>query len=290
MTESRRAVRSAQDVSPSSHPTLDPRTLGRPVHLLPAFAAQMREDLAEFFHVNLNRRYQAEFQVGEICIDAAGTAPAGRWQGFATEQGQIGCALDRILVLSTLVYRYGLIGDEATPESAPETATEERLAAMLGRQLAGILTARIEAGLNAVEKVSGMPESTALGAVGTPRSSCLITVTIHETRHRIEGQLHLTLDDAWMAVLLRRLTPPQRKRSGAESHALPLPARLNFKLVARLLEKDLTLGELLDLRIGTVIPVSLRSTDVLIGDSRLMTATVAEHKGKLCLTSFNDVN
>jgi flagellar motor switch protein FliM len=38
-----------------------------------------------------------------------------------------------------------------------------------------------------------------------------------------------------------------------------------------------------------VIPISLRGADVLIGGSRLFSASIAEHRGKLCLTSFEDV-
>jgi len=40
--------------------------------------------------------------------------------------------------------------------------------------------------------------------------------------------------------------------------------------------------------VGDIIPVSLQATDVLVKNSRLFTATVAEHKGKLWLTAFND--
>jgi len=58
--------------------------------------------------------------------------------------------------------------------------------------------------------------------------------------------------------------------------------------VARLVERPLTLGELMDLHEGDVIPVSLGLADVLVDGAPLMRAAVAEHKGKLCLTSFED--
>lgn len=290
MTQSHRTARSPKSAPPSAYQVLDPRTLGRPVHLLDAFAAQLREDLTELFHTSLNRRYQADFQVVALSIDAAGkAAPAGRWQGYATANGRLACTLDRILVLSALVYRYGLNGDGATSEGVPETATEERLAAMLGRQLADVVAARSETGLQAgADEQAAVPATAPLGAVSAPRSACLIKVTVREGTHRIEGHIHLALDDAWLAHLLRQLGSTQRRRPGP-GHAVPLATRLNFKLVARLLQRELPLGELLDLKIGDVIPVSLRAADVLIDESRLMTATVAEHKGKLCLTSFEDV-
>jgi len=72
-------------------------------------------------------------------------------------------------------------------------------------------------------------------------------------------------------------------------HVQPLPARLQLALNARLIEKLIDLGTLLDLRVGDIIPVTVASADVLIGDSRLFTASIAELKGKLCLTRFEDV-
>jgi flagellar motor switch protein FliM len=59
-------------------------------------------------------------------------------------------------------------------------------------------------------------------------------------------------------------------------------------LVGRLASKEVTLGSLYDLQVGDVIPISLARADVLLEDSRLFTAAVTEHKGKLCLTSFED--
>jgi hypothetical protein len=47
-------------------------------------------------------------------------------------------------------------------------------------------------------------------------------------------------------------------------------------------------GALFDLKVGDVIPVDVGRADVLLDEARLFTAAVAEHKGKLCLTSFED--
>jgi flagellar motor switch protein FliM len=70
--------------------------------------------------------------------------------------------------------------------------------------------------------------------------------------------------------------------------AAPLAQRLQVTLAGRLVSKEVTLGALFDLRIGDVIPISLHRADVMLEDSRLYTAAVTEHKGKLCLTSFED--
>lgn len=294
MNESRRATATNDDTSPPCPQALDPCTLGRPVHMLHAFAGHFREDLCELLRTRLNRRYQADFQVLRITIEATGkTAPAGRWQGYTSPEGRIACALERPLLLSALVYRYGLAASDhassAAGEAAPETATEERLAAILGQLFAAALVARIDKGLNNLVDTAGdSAPPVGLGPILPPRAACLIRATIREQLHDTEGDLLLALDEQWMSILLGKLASTPRRRGSDSTLAQPLAARLNFKLVARLLQKEMPLGELLNLRVGDVIPVSMRSADVLVDDSRLMTATVAEHKGKLCLTSFED--
>jgi flagellar motor switch protein FliM len=67
-----------------------------------------------------------------------------------------------------------------------------------------------------------------------------------------------------------------------------LSSGLFVKLDGRLVSKETTLGALFELKVGDVIPVSVGRADVLLDESRLFTAAVAEHKGKLCLTSFED--
>jgi len=288
------SARGGKSASPPPHRALDPRTLGRPVHLLHLFAAQLREDLSGLFRTRLNRRYRANFQVDEVGIDISGQAPPpGHWLSHAFAAGRIACTLDRCLVLSALAYRYGLdgSGQEACtqPTAAPETASEERLAAMLSRQLAETLAACIGANPSASDgEAPSPPQSTLVSPTSAPRSACLITARIRESTHGVTGNLYLTLDDAWLTQLLGQLSPVQRKRGNNVAYTPPLATSLQFKLEARLLQKELTLGELLGLRRGDVIPVSLSAADVLIGDSRLFTATVAEHKGKLCLTTFED--
>jgi len=91
-------------------------------------------------------------------------------------------------------------------------------------------------------------------------------------------------------ISVRKRIDLQPPSAGDLAQGAPLPTRLTLTRVARLLQKDIPLGQLADLHVGDVIPISLGTTDVLIDDSRLFTATVAEHQGKLCLTSFADVD
>lgn len=270
---------------------LDPCTLGRPIHLLNGFTAALVADLSEFFRREFNRRYGATFELGAVSFSrAAPLDPATpRWLTYANEVGCIGFALERKLLLGVVGYRYG-----ETPGSAPadddepmrETATEERLAANLGLRLVCLLGARIEAGGHAMGAEPQASKDFIRATAGVTAGAWTIRADLRERALGIEGRLWFTLDAAWMARLLRRLAPPRSKPAEAVQRVLPLGVRLQLMLTGHLLQKELPLGELMDLRVGDVIPVNLGAADVLVDESRLFTAAVAEHKGKLCLTAF----
>ncbi|HEY4066981.1 MAG TPA: FliM/FliN family flagellar motor C-terminal domain-containing protein [Burkholderiaceae bacterium] len=286
------------NIKPSSPPhqqVLDPRFLGRPVHLLPLFTARLREDLAELFRAGMNRRYRAAFEVSEIgmaCIDEP--EHAGRWLRYEAPSGGIGFAIERSVLLGAIHYRYGT--REAAPADKPaqpparETATEERLAATLGAQFAAAVAARIDGWPGTATEAC---EFRAAGANPPPIvKAWTIKASIAESKLGIHGNLWLTLDDAWMSRLLRQLAVPReakQKDAAAGDAGAPLAQRLHLQLAGRLLQKEVPLGTLLDLQIGEVIPISLGPTEVLVEDARLFRAVVAERAGKLCLTSFEDV-
>src|SRR5471032_774080 len=90
------------------HQVLDPCLLGRPVHLLHIFAAQLRDDLAQSMRLNMNRRYWGGFQVEEVEFSRLdGQAAGARWLSFAAPAGHIAFALERKVLLSVLNFRYG---------------------------------------------------------------------------------------------------------------------------------------------------------------------------------------
>jgi len=288
----------ARNLARSNPTVLDPRTLGRPTHLLDRFAAGVKEDLSDLFRSWLNRRYRADFQVGELSLGRAGDAPPEtRWLACAGEHGVIGCAIDRSLVLGVLAYRYGLppapgqgAQGDAPPEPTPETATEERLAAVLHQRLVNALAQRIEVGLSGLPKGTPPTLDYGIDAIAPAAGAWCLSAEVSERSQGIVSAIRFALDEGWMAHLLRRLAP--RKAAPAalpDAPFEPLAARLQLRLVARLLQKDLLLGDVMDLRVGDVIPVSLGATDVLVDEAALFTATVAEHRGKLCLTGFEDL-
>jgi len=285
-----------------AHTVIDPRTMGRPVHLLGGFANQLRDDFADFLRARINRRYKANFQIDAISFVAA-PADSQRWLSYGASDGRIHFSIDRPLLLCLLRYRYG----SAMPEISaavdnntsshtpivdePETATEERLGVMLGQQLAEILVRRIESAQR--ERATAPAEVTFAesGLQSTGEGEWLLQLKLSETRYSVSGNLLLKISAAWMNLLLLALAPSRdRSRQKQMTATKPFPARLQLTLRARMLEKEVSLGTLLDLRLGDVLPISVGDADVLIGDSRLFTASVAEHHGKLCLTSLADVD
>ncbi|MDF1484222.1 FliM/FliN family flagellar motor C-terminal domain-containing protein [Ramlibacter sp. H39-3-26] len=286
---------------------LDARTLGRPVHLLPAFAAQLGDRLCAWFDARLNRRYRAAFTLSEVVVrhgDHAERHPPlpPQWQVFGSDTGRLGVFIDRPVLLAIFGYRYGLpdpgtpravddmpAQEAAEPKEPGHTQTEERLAAAFGLQLAQLLADCIEAPGPVADAGSAGPAHpfVLLPTTVMEDGAWTFHAEIRDASRKAHGRLWLCLDDAWMTRLLQQLARPRRAWP-APNGAQPLAHAMQLTMLARLLHKEMPLGQLLDLRVGDVIPVTLGPTEVLIDDSRLFTAAVAEHKGKLCLTSFED--
>lgn len=282
---------------PSQHQVLDPCLLGRPVHLLPQFARRLGEDLSGAMAAPVARRYWGPFGLDAIAF-ARAPQLAARWLGLATEYGTVAVAFERELLLGLLDWRYGRRG--AAPAAAPArdpatervTATEERLAVTLAGQLADVLAARIGANLNA----AGLPAAAAAAAglgpartVSAPaKSAWTIQIGLREPQSGACGQLWIALDAAVMADILHGLQPDKARPHAAHPVGEPLATRLQVRLEGRLVSQEITLARLFDLQVGEVIPVAVGRAEVMLDDARLFTASVAEHKGKLCLTSFED--
>jgi len=278
----------------TQYQVLDPCLLGRPVHRLHLFAAQLREDLAQAMRLPLNRRYWGSFQVDDVAFSRLqGREDALRWLHFSAPGGSIGCAFERKALLAVLNYRYGrgkgslAVTDES---QIKVTNTEERLAVVLGQQLASTLAGRIELNLPAVDKGEAAAEEIR-PATGShpPRGTWLITVSVSEAGGSGGGRIFLALDKQMIADVLRGLAPERDSSRKAVQAPGPLAARLHVGLNGRLVSKEVALGALFDMRVGDVIPISLNRAEVMLDDSRLFTAAVTEHKGKLCLTSFEDI-
>ncbi len=267
---------------------LDPALLGRPVHRLPLFAAQLRDDLAAALRHSVNRRYWGAFVVEAVEVTRLdGNERRTRWLHFTGAGGVLAVSLERSVLLQVLNNRYGRgKGSEAPVDEAlvKVTATEERLAVVLGQQLAAVVAQRIGENVPGVDKTA----TQAVEAVTAPnpaRGAWVVTITVREGE--LEGKVWVALDKHLISDVLRGLAVA--RESVKRPPASPLAQRMQVALNGRLVSKEVTLGSLFDLRVGDVIPVSLHRADVMLEDSRLFTAAVTEHKGKLCLTSFEDI-
>lgn len=268
-------------------PVVDPRTLGRPFHRLEQFAQRLQERFTGYVERRFNRRYGIELAVTDCAIARSDELPTGdHWRQYRSPTGLISIALDRALLLALLDYRYG--GKEAAMQAAPiddslpETETEQRFNAMLGLDLLEVLVDGIRSAQTTPATGGFRPD-----AVSRPATEIGIRIGIEDRLRGIAGTLFFALDAGWLAQLLDSVGHHGSKPA-ASGNSQPLANKMQITLTTRLLSMEMTLGDVLDIRPGDVIPVSVGDADVLVGESRLFTAAVAEHNGKLWLTSFED--
>ncbi len=281
-----------------NYQVLDPSLLGRPVHLLPKFARRFADALGTAMAGPGGRRYWGAWRLADLAFERAPDDDGLRWLAVAGPLGTAAVAFERSLLLGLLEGRYGR--KNASP-SAPRdpslervTATEERLAATLTAQLAEQLHARVADGLAAVG-VDVPGADAAVVEAPSPASApgkagWVIRISLCASGAQGEQRSHcwIGLDQELMAYVLQGLKEERSSVRTARTGNDGLSSGLFVKLEGRLASKETTLGALFELKVGDIIPVSVGRADVLLDESRLFTAAVAEHKGKLCLTSFED--
>ena len=293
------------------HQVLDPCLLGRPVHLLPAFAAGLAEAIGGEMASPHGRRHWGAYRLEHLAFERAPEQPGLRWLGVSGSYGVASVAFERNLLLGLLEGRYARrqpvisAAVQQSPATERVTATEERLAVTLAQQLAGQLDARVADGLARLDSAPALVKASAGAAIvpaGAPGKTGWVLRAVlraqygrrdtdEPTQAAPEGQIWIGLDHALMACVLQGVKADRgavRAAGGARMPGEPLAARLEVKLEGCLVSKEITLGTLFGLQVGDVIPVSVGRADVVLDNSRLFTAAVAEHKGKLCLTSFED--
>lgn len=290
---------------------LDPCLLGRPVHLLPAFAARLAEALGTAMAAPEGRRYWGAYRLEQLEFERAPDERSLRWLGVHGAYGLAAVAFERSLLLGLLEGRYArrtpaavAAPQQRDPQAERVTATEERLAATLSQQLAGLLDAQIGAGLEAaglagaIAQIRKTVQAAVVPAAAPGKSGWVIRAVLRAQYGRREtdeptlaapeGRVWIALDAALMAQVLQGLMAERGGARGPRMKREPLASTLQVRLDGRLVSKEITLATLFDLKVGDVIPVSVGRAEVLLDDARLFTAAVAETRGKLCLTSFED--
>jgi flagellar motor switch protein FliM len=273
----------------SQHPVLDPCLLGRPVHLLPQFAVRLQDELDAAMQ-GPARRYWGAWRLDSVEFGRAPQDGKLRWMAATGVLGTVSVAFERGLLLTLLERRYGGRSAGATPRdpgSERVTATEERLLVVLTQQMVDLLYARVAASVNMEVAPPPVPAGAVTASPIPGKSAWTVCATVRDASGA-EGRFWIAPDQGLMATILSSLRPDQPRAHVVRGPSEPLSSKLQVKLEGRLVSKEITLGALFELKVGDVIPVSVGRADVLLDESRLFTAAVAEHKGKLCLTSFED--
>lgn len=281
--------------TPPRPAALDTRSLGRPVHLLPQVAQRLREALQRALVQPWNRRYHSRYELQSLTLRPfAAEQDGARWLRGNGPAGPLACRIDRPLVLALMARRLGLGADTAVATAdTPPTATEDRLLHLLAGQFASLCLQGLaheaspddEAGQN----LTPAAEAPVLQSGPLPAFGADAWELVAEMRDGEQlSTLALALAGAHLVPLLRQLSSQQRAARPPVRQA-PLDRRLTLTLQARLLERELDLGTVLDLAPGALIPIRLADATVMVQGSALMSAAVAEHQGKLCLTSFQDL-
>jgi flagellar motor switch protein FliM len=271
------------------HQVLDPCLLGRPVHLLPQFAARLEDDLDTAMQGSA-RRYWAGWRLDSVEFGRVPQENNVRWMAVLGVLGTVAVAFERGLLLTLLERRYGGRSAGATPrdpQTERVTATEERLGVVLTQQMVDLLYARVAASVAMDVAPHPVPANAVVPSAMPGESNWALRVQVRSNNDHT-GQFWIAPDQQLMAAILGTLRPENARQAATRGPAEPLATRLQVKLDGRLVSKEITLGALFDLQVGDVIPVNVGRADVLLDDARLFTAAVAEHKGKLCLTSFED--
>jgi len=275
---------------------IDTFELGRPVHVLDRFCEILHADLTVAVESLFATRTGPGFQLGRI-EHSRRVQPHRplRWFLFNAEAGRLGFAIDRQATLALLARRLGMnnwsqLEQETLQRS--ETATEQRLAAQVGKQLVHCLCARLLGGLQERATPATAPVlDTERHGFGSPADAqaLFLGCDLLDAQGRPMGRLNWMLEDSALDALLRALAPPRRKPAKKPVDPATLRRQLPMLLDVRLLEKPLSLGEVMALRPGSVLPVDLALATVRIQDSPVFKASVVEHGGKLCLTSLQEV-
>lgn len=236
--------------------------LGRPVQAFDQLAAL------------LARRVEAHMQqTGHrpvaICIEHAHFSPLR-----AAAPVQLHITLARTTVQAHMAARYGFTQENATPEAdtLPASPTEQRIGAALHE---AVRTAALET----LAPPAGLPAGTSSASSWQWQAQIQVAGSAWQP-------LSMALDTA-CSLALEHLTQQQQRSRLAQTplHGKPA-APLHVSLSACLLEKTVSTAEIQALRPGSLLPIALGRTTVLVNGEALLSASVAEHQGKLHLTAF----
>ena len=264
---------------------LEINKLGRPYHKIPKIFNDLHDTIDGILNTYFLKKYRVNVALKTMSFEM------DVWQKhtqiLSSNIGILAFDIDRSLLLSVLHDYYGLnkeSQESISSQETPVTKTEERLRNKLAQELVTLITG---------DGLFGK----ALQIKPDPAS--LITqwsYRIHFTLEGYQGGFSLLLDNTHVDRLLANLrqqieicplTSPEQPIANVQTSFMTLPVRLTGRLVSL----PLTVAELLKLKNGDVLPMTLGDRiPLLIGKQSLFNAVIAEDHGKLFFSEFKEIN
>ncbi|MCT4716223.1 FliM/FliN family flagellar motor switch protein [Enterobacteriaceae bacterium H18W14] len=262
----------------------DVNKLGRPWHKLP----KKMNDCFDILDTRLSIYFLKKFRVNISLknMTFAMDKIYKNTQVFSTCYGNIAFDIDRILLLNILHDYYGLSKDsnQMTPDlTQPVTKTEERLKNKLAQELTHLIINKDTFGEDLEIKND-------YSTVISQWSWCIT----FELEGYDSGSFTVLLDNLHIDRMLAELRTSQseEERSQKQLSAAQIERMfysLPLKLQGRLASLNLTVAQLTDIEAGDIIPISLNEPlPVFIGKEQIFNAVIADDRGKLFLSEFND--
>jgi len=262
----------------------DVNKLGRPWHKLP----KKMNDCFDILDTRLSIYFLKKFRVNVSLknMTFAIDQHYKNTQVFSTCYGNIAFDIDRILLLNILHDYYGLSKDsnQMTPDlTQPVTKTEERLKNKLAQELTHLI-------INKETFGEDLEIKNDYSTVINQWSWCIT----FELEGYDSGSFTILLDNLHIDRMLAELRTLQseEERSQKQLSAVQIERMfysLPLKLHGRLASLNLTVAQLTDIEAGDIIPISLNEPlPVFIGKEQIFNAVIADDRGKLFLSEFND--
>ncbi len=284
MQTKRSKIRIHQGSNLSGIMKLEVNKLGRPYHKVPKVFNDHFDILDAKISIYFLKKYRVNVALQDLTFQMDHVQKYA--QLFSTQFGNVAFDIDRTLLLNILNDYYGLSKEHIQPDEnkdTPVTKTEERLKAKLGSEL----TSRVLCQEIFKEELEIKPDY-----------SSVVNHWSYRLTFSLEGydggNFYLFLDGYHVDKLLAALRHPAEDELRNTDVVSPQPldtmiGALPIKLTGRLASLNMTVAQLMQLQPGEVLPISMPDRcPLLIGQQQLFTAVIAEERGKLFFSEFND--
>lgn len=263
---------------------LDISKLGRAYHKIPKIISAKFDSIEARIGIFFLTKYRLNAQLHNMTFDI--DYHYKNAQIFSTPYGSIGFEINRKFLLSILHTYYGL-SKEGSPVSLDlsqsVTKTEDRLKIKLGQELLQlimvkeVLTETLELKNDYTSVIHQWPYSIRFWLEGYDEYCFSILLDAH----------HVDLLLATSRVDSENSQPQDKNLSSEQIEHMF--TNLPLILTGRLVSINLTVAQLLNIGPGDIIPVSLSEPlPVFIENEQIFNSVVAEDRGRLYLSEFND--